>query len=201
MRNSVDFFVGSEELEPVEGWPYDTFLEKWTQNPMMSPADVSKLLSREYLQAYSGGIYGKDSVTMSALDLNYLGDFNSSLKIFSTELLQLEKKQKQDLIGVARNSQSFGYSDYVDFTDFLNKVTTPFKSETMQNLKNSLQKLIIANDVSPAYADAHGVAIWLPTTKYEFEEYQEKYYNLSFQSETLWGDALKELIDTTEESY
>src|SRR5207249_497818 len=55
MSKSVDTFVGSEEVEPGEGWPYVTLLKRWSANPKSTPAQVGKILAEEYVKAYSTG--------------------------------------------------------------------------------------------------------------------------------------------------
>jgi len=99
MKSSVDYFVGSQETEPGEGWPYAPFFQKWGAAPMSTPAQISVLLSKEYLKAYNGGVYGTKSVTFGALDLSKLDaviDSSSKLAKHLTSLGAADiKKSKQ----------------------------------------------------------------------------------------------------------
>ena len=64
-NGSVDYMVGSQDLEPGEGWPYAPFIKQWVANPTMTPAEVSVWLSR--------GVYGnKPDTTFSAVNLQKL---------------------------------------------------------------------------------------------------------------------------------
>jgi hypothetical protein len=196
MVDSVDYFVGSEEVEPGEGWPYETFLLAWNKMSDSSPREVAKLLSKQYLAAYSGGIYGDKAVTMSAMDLSQLPTFNKSMGQLSAELLKLNVADFAKTLKTAKTAQDFALSDYKDLGDFLIKMGQTSVSKTqaaaMSDVQNAMGKLVISNDASPSFK-AHGVAIWLPTSSYEYSGYSERYEGLKFNREANWGAFLKVL--------
>ncbi len=65
VRDSVAYTVGSEQIEPGDGWPYDTILAELAKKPTMTPATLSKIIVKKYLAAYSTA----EPVTQSAFDL------------------------------------------------------------------------------------------------------------------------------------
>ena len=68
ISDSAAFTVGSEETEPLEGWPYDTILTELVKKPAMTAKDLSALIVNKYIASYS-----KDAVTQSACDLSKAG--------------------------------------------------------------------------------------------------------------------------------
>lgn len=197
MVDSVDYFVGSEEVEPGQGWPYSTFLKKWTAMKDSSPREVAKLLSRDYLEAYSGGIYGSQPVTMSAMDLSQLGTFNQAVGKLSGELMKASTQQMAKALSVAKSSQKFTNGDYKDLGDFLGKMgkqnLATSQIEAIRGVKTELDKLVISNNSSPSF-NASGVAIWLPTSTWEHDSYKERYRGLAFAKSTGWGEFLSLMI-------
>lgn len=200
MMDSVNYFVGSEEVEPGEGWPYNTFLTKWNAMAAPTPREVAKLLSKDYLAAYSGGIYGRKAVTMSAMDLNEMPNFNKSMQALTSEFLRMTSAEVKSTLSVADATQSFTLGDYKDLGDFLgrmNKVTkVPSQQAAIAGVKAAMSKLIIANDVSSSF-HAEGIAFWLPTSSYEMGSYSDRYRGLVFAKATGWGEFLKVMVGSS----
>ncbi len=65
IHDSAAFTVGSEQTEPLDGWPYHTILAGLAKNPAMTPRDLSALIVKKYLASYT-----RDAVTQSACDLD-----------------------------------------------------------------------------------------------------------------------------------
>lgn len=197
MADSVEYFVGSEEVEPGQGWPYSTFMRAWNQMADSSPREVAKLLSKQYLAAYSGGIYGSQSVTMSAMDLSKLPAFNASVGNLSAELLKMNAADFTKALKTAKASQAFSNADYKDLGDFLKKMNLSMVPQTqaaaISNVQSALGNLVISNDVSSSFKSAQGVAIWIPTSSYEYSGYAQRYEGLRFNKDSNWGSFLKVL--------
>ena len=49
LRGSVGVTVGSEELEPGDGWPYDTVLSALVKKPTMSAQDLASTIVKKYI--------------------------------------------------------------------------------------------------------------------------------------------------------
>jgi hypothetical protein len=199
MIDSVDYFVGSEDVEPGEGWPYAPFMKKWTEMSGAAPVEVAKLLSKEYLAAYTAGVYGIQEVTMSVMDLNFLPAFNRSVANLTAELVKMNSDEMKKAHEAASNTQEFTLGDYKDTGDFLDliseQVTAKSQTEAIVGVRSAMEKLVVANDVSPSFR-AHGVAMWIPTMSYEYDQYAKRYSGLVFAKETGWGEFLKMMIAT-----
>ena len=115
MADSVAYSVGSEETEPGNGWPYSTFLTRWTAIATPTAAQVSTMLAEEYGKAYTtAGIYGATDITFSAMDMSQLPDFWKSSSKLARELNKLSNAQIKKLLTTASATQSFVYADYKD---------------------------------------------------------------------------------------
>jgi hypothetical protein len=60
LRDNVNYIVCSEQIEPVEGWPYDKILDYLSKHPNLSPTDLSKIIVDSYIDSYN---ISKEEVT------------------------------------------------------------------------------------------------------------------------------------------
>lgn len=209
MADSVDYFVGSQELEPGEGWPYKELMEGWEAKADITPKEVSKLLVDVYVAAYSGGVYGYNDATMSALDLSRLPGVYKSLAKYSKLLGQLSPSQRQALLSAVPEVQAFGGYAIIDLYDLLKHAQSLNLSgvdqKTYEKLYRRLNNLVIANKDSSNYKNAHGLSIWFPTYKGGFTAggRDERYKNLAFNAKTHWGEMLDGILqgEHEEERY
>lgn len=63
------WFVSSQEVEPMEGWPYRDILKAINARPAMDGRDLASSIVDEYARSYSGQARGFAPVTQSAVDL------------------------------------------------------------------------------------------------------------------------------------
>ena len=123
MGDTVETYVGSEEVEPLKGWPYDALLSGWNAlGNNMTGAEIAKILTREYVKSYQGGSQGTENGTFSAYDMSKLPALNEAVKNFGTKVRKLDKASRDKLVASADGAQKFAYSDYVDVLDFLGNV-------------------------------------------------------------------------------
>ena len=66
IRNTAQLLVGSQEVEPADGWPYTPVLRELAKTPDITPAQVGKVIVDRYLASYKPN----EGVTQSALDLS-----------------------------------------------------------------------------------------------------------------------------------
>ena len=194
MKDSVNYFVGSQELEPGEGWPYNPFFSKWSALPTQTPAEVAVLLSKEYFAAYNGGVYGSGrNVTFSALDMSKLDAVISSSAQISQHLKSLGSDVLKSLKTDMSSVQGFYYTDYIDYGDFLRKVEslpTQKDDHLIVQAKADLNSLVLSTDNSQFYARATGLSIWIPTTE---SSDMARYSGLQFSKLSGWDTFLQAL--------
>lgn len=192
VSDSVKFFAASQETEPAEGWPYAKFLAPLVANPTMNGGELAKILSKEYLAAYTGGVFGTKPVTFSAYDLSKMNDYNQAIKGLGEELLRLDSAGMNAVAKAVDSTQSFASYDYKDLRDFMRLVgKTEMNVEKINALDRAANEFVIANDVSPRYKRATGVSIWLPSSAYEWKDYSRRYVNMKFHKATGWGNFLE----------
>ncbi|MFC4122520.1 clostripain-related cysteine peptidase [Nonomuraea zeae] len=72
LREHVGTVVGSEELEPNEGWPYTEILSAMAANPRMDARELGRIIVEEYLKSYRGT---RQTVTQCAVDVTRIEEF------------------------------------------------------------------------------------------------------------------------------
>lgn len=78
-RKVATVFVGSEELVPNDGWPYDSWLSALKAAPEMDPPTLGAALVDSYAQYYGNS----GNATLSAIDLTSLPNFITALNSFA----------------------------------------------------------------------------------------------------------------------
>lgn len=194
MQSSVDYMVGSADLEPGEGWPYNTWLNKWAANSKATPAEVSQYLVQEYLKAYDGGIYGTSSVTLSSMNLNYLPQLESSVKALKNSLVELSDADLLVTKAAAEKSLNYYYSDYVDLGVYIDKLVeskSNIKEKLLNDVKEKMKSVVVESGGTGSFSSSQGVAFWLPTDSYYLSSYGDRYSKLKFNKSTDWLEYLK----------
>lgn len=194
MADAVNVFVGSQDLEPGEGWSYATFLAKWQANMRLSPLDVGRLLSADYLAAYNGGVYGSGNrVTMAAYDISKIGAYRNAVRALAKDLASQSAENLAKLKAGAARAKAFFNSDYVDFIDFLNQAgVDALAPASSAAVRAAHANYIVANDQNQDNV-TYGLSIWLPTTSADYDQYSSRYAGLTFNQNTSWGAFVKKL--------
>lgn len=199
MKSAVDVFVGSQELEPGQGWPYDDLLARWNAKAGTSPAEVGRILTEVYVKAYTGGQYGRQEVTLSAYDLSKMEQFEAAVSALGRTLMGLDAPSRAKAVQSFRGSINFYYDDYRDLQDFMTLLekanVESLKGATLfSDMKRAIGEFVIANAVTKDYARAGGVSIWMPGNLPAFNSYAERYAPLSFQAATDWSSTLRYVL-------
>lgn len=190
MSDSVDYFIGSQDLEPGDGWPYNTFLKAW--KPEMSPKEISQLLTKEYLAAYQDGMYGSRKVTLSAYDLSKIHLYRDAVRAVGAELSQLSASDLQSIKKEADVTKNFIFG-YLDMKDFMNRISKlNFAVSSAAVFQQAHDEFVIANEQNQD-DQTHGVSIWIPIEKSEYSNYKKRYEKLVFNQHTQWLDFVRKL--------
>lgn len=192
MKDSVQYFIGSEDLEPGAGWPYAELLQKWNSFAPATAEDIAKFLPEIYTASYKF-----EATTLSSYDLRYIDPLTTSLSNLRAVMTkQSSTNAKAALKSALASSLKFYKSDYVDLGDFLSKVVTrPGVQENVQAItavQEEFKKFVIANKATGKFKQAQGLAIWLPSTATEYTKYQKLYSELSFNISSQWHQLIEE---------
>jgi len=206
LRGVANVLVGSEEIEPGNGYPYDTILTKLQDTPTQSPSELGTTIVDEYANWFEDG-YKSRSVTNSVIDLSKTEDANDQLARFSQTLVQ-EMSQRRVEVRNALNSSDvlrFTLSDSADFGSMLG---------SLSQLGGSLGAA--ADDMSTWFGDsslvvhqraihdmaaATGLALYLPDTRSgsystsAFDAYRDATSFLPLQA---WQAAISSLLTAQE---
>lgn len=167
LRNVANFMVGSEELEPSNGWPYDTILQDMVNTPSISAGNVAKMIVDKY------GSTSSSQITLSSVDLEKVNDV--CLKI--DNLTATMTGEWASLQAARNNATQYHVADRtnywgVDLWDLADKVYTRVTATAIRSaaneLKYSLNNFVTNERHSSDRAGSHGVAIYFPHTLSEF---------------------------------
>jgi hypothetical protein len=191
MRDAVSFCVGSEEVEPGDGWPYDTVISALVKKPSMTPCDLSSLIVDRYLRSYKAS----DGVTQSSCDLEKVKDAAGAIDELARALADglSSPGVRMRLIEARSRVQSYYTPEYVDLVDLCNLLAEdiPVKGikKASASIIDSLTKggmVVKSGFKGKGVSRSHGVSIYFPTKKVS-----PLYAKLDFVRKTQWGSFLK----------
>jgi hypothetical protein len=198
MRESVSYTVGSEQTEPLDGWPYDTILSALAKQPSTTPQELCKLIVKNYIASYRKS---SEAVTQSACNLSACAPFAAAFKKFSAAMKAGLADGAQATISNVRNRvQEYDVTDNVDLVDLC---TLLGAARVPKTLKTACSQVIAAvRDalglvVASAYSGApmkrsQGIAVYFPT-----RTLSPLYARLDFAKKTGWGAFLKNYLAAT----
>lgn len=197
LADSVDIMVGSQELEPLDGWPYHDFLKAVNKSGDYSPDNLAKSLVKVYVESYIDGSQGNDTATLSAIRLNQYQDFKNQFSLLSQRLKNISDETFVSLrVNLKENVQRFDYRDYADFTDMIDVLSKNISDSSInfRAINELVSSMIIVNATTSNMEEAMGISIWLPYYKSTLASYSELYSQLDIAS-TAWLDVLGRIVE------
>jgi hypothetical protein len=150
LKGNADVVVGSQELEPGDGWPYDRVLEKLAADPTLTgPALAAEIVDR-YVKSYRN-----DVVTQSALNLRKLGATATAVDALAKALVKAIARPA-DYTAVARAlnaTQRFDTADFIDLGHFCQEIA---KRSTTTAVRTAAKATLNALTGTEAFVLAHG---------------------------------------------
>jgi len=192
IRDSVDVTVGSEEVEPGDGWPYDTILEDLTANPEMTPQQLAIMIVEKYLASY-----GADSdVTQSACDLSRCDALAAAMDGLAKVLIPgfSDPKIRGAIFESRDQVQDYDVEDYVDLYNFCDllagKVSDGAVQTACQGVLDAIRKpgFVLDSGYNGAKMQhSYGVSVYFPR-----KEISPLYATLDLTKDIAWERFLKE---------
>ena len=187
VRGTAGVMVGSEELEPGDGWPYDRVLRAVNEKPSMDAATLGATVVTEYIASYASG-----NVTQSALDLGQLEPVALAVDVLAAALTRAVKSDVE-LAAVTRAlnaTQRFDTADFVDLGHFCEVIGQRSKDakvkaaarDVRQALAGDPRFVILSGTRGSTVRDATGTAIYFPS-----RQVNAAYKKLDFAKATRWG--------------
>ena len=193
IKDSADILVTSEELEPGDGWPYDTILAQLAANPTMSPTQLAIDIVDKYIFSYPF-----KQVTQSAIDLSYMDDLAGQLSSMADSIMSDTLTSKDAYLNAAYSSQHYSdyYHDFIDLYDFCNKVyyySNSFEVKAIALIiQQTLSNFAVINSGynGESVSGSKGLSIYFPL----YKEYDSgNYGNTNFARDTFWNEMLLSL--------
>lgn len=197
MKDTARFMVGSEETEPVDGWPYAEILDSLVPRPATEPIDVARLIVDQYARSYRNR---SESVTQSALDLGHVSTVAGAVDELAA-LLSRDLDTVAGAVSLSRDrAQKFDMPEYVDLGDFVAQLAQrlPHHQEIQAaaaHIRAALDpstpdSFVVSNQTcGQRMARATGVSIYLPRQA----DYAPDYKDLLFSTQRKWRSFLEDL--------
>jgi len=190
MRRQVAFTVGSEETEPLNGWPYTEILGQLVKTPDMTAEGLGKLVVKEYLASYRGG---RDAVTQSLCDLGQCTGLATAVKALATSLkTTMRDAAVRSAVRDARDRvQAYEVPENVDLADLCTLIKGGAVPATVKKACDgvlaALEKYVVSSGyVGAPMSNSTGASIYFPTLSIS-----PLYAGLDFVKKTGWGGFLK----------
>lgn len=172
----TDYVLGSEEIEPGNGWSYAEFLTELATNPSVSMDRVGKIIADNYL-------VNNNTQTFTTLSLIETNDYNmydiiDSLDTVASKLItefdNNNKKQEAyyKYIQSKLESRRYNYDHLVDSINFAENLNAEFfdyngdgigDDQDLINLMTSFRSAILYNVVNTGYQEgSNGLTMYAP---------------------------------------
>ncbi len=188
VRQGAGFVVGSEEVEPGEGWPYDKILADLAAKPAMTPPELGAVIVKRYIASYTG-----EQVTQSLVSLDRAAALGRAVSVLADHLIAAIKTPAE-YAAVTKSilrAQRYSSKDFIDLYDLCEQFKQLVKSakvkaaaeETIQALAGASPFVLAEKHKGATVARSHGVAIYFPRG-----DTSVAYDRLDFAKEARWDD-------------
>jgi hypothetical protein len=197
LRGTVDHVVGSEEVEPGDGWPYDGVLNELTAAPDLTPRDAAKQFVQKYMESYRGD----ETVTQSAVDVSQVEGVAEASSAFADACIPLIDSREDfgDFSRAVKNAQRFRMKDFADLGDLCERVGGSSAPAAVRDAATKVRSalfgdtgfVIASGQKGEGVAGATGAAVYFPIVG----DVQVAYEELDFGHDTAWGNLIKRYSD------
>lgn len=190
VKDGADLIVGSEEVEPGDGYPYKEIFSGMKQG--MSAMDVAKLIVKSYTDSYDDGSAGYHASTQSIIVSSAYENFKDALNGYAKMLMSTD--YGKPITKMLSEVQVFGYPENIDLRHFVtlskSKIKNPALKNSADKLLNAMERLVPVSSKSGYGVNfAYGLAIYFPKESYKFSK---EYFHLPFAKGTMWASFIQE---------
>lgn len=206
LRNKANYLIGSEELEPGNGWNYTLWLGDLVINPKQTALELSKNIVDNYGKAYQY----QNEVTLSAIDLSLMKELAKLINDFSMALINNLPTEQNNIAMARENCQKYA-TDFasihsIDLSLFLYHLSSKTINASLKNQSNQIRSLINLLVIANYYSDdrqfqsngisygSFGIAIYFPKRKEYFDKAytdENSYYPVEFVKDNTWDNFLQ----------
>lgn len=206
-----DYFVGSQEVEPMDGWPYALILQGLNAEPGMAPADLADRIVRDYACSYNAATRQDETVTQSAIRLSVTSETEALAKQLVEALLARGQEAVLRSLANRARAEALKFEDrnYRDLGDFAKRLADKTEWENYPEVTAAAQALyahlqartaaapVLRVAYRPQYQAATGLSVYLPPETRPLSQRQKElaiYRQLAFPQATGW-DRLVEWLN------
>ena len=191
VRDSVRVTVGSEEVEPSDGWPYDKILKELAAKPEMTAPELAVVIVEKYLASYAADA----NVTQAACDLTKCGELADVLDRLSKALIPAfsDPKNRGAIFESRDQVQEYEVKDYVDLYNFCDLLAGRLPDSPLGKACRSVMDTVRepgfvlgSGYKGTAMQHSYGVAVYFPR-----KAISPLYATLDFTGDIGWGQFLK----------
>jgi hypothetical protein len=189
--------VASQDLEPGDGWNYQTWLSKVTATPPATPEDWGKFAVEAFKEGYEP-FPKKWPCTLSCFRTDH-----EITKYFGEVVAACRKENGHAtfiyLDHARAQAQSFAQRDTYDLRDFAEKLVA-VTQQGLPEVTKAAQSLIKAYDAARVHSvnlgkfvpNSTGLSFYFPSSRSQMNRDIGTYERLSFAKASGWADFLKE---------
>ena len=207
----TDYFVASQEVEPMEGWPYAAILKAINARSALEGEALAEIIVNEYARNYGGKTRSAETVTQSAVATARTGLTEALaselVDAFLLDPAPLLRSMAQRAVEQAMVFQDRNYRDLGSFAEVLAAESTWTIHRSAKRIRVVAEALrdhmrdrgpsspVLRAGYLPSYERATGLSVFLPRmlSPTRREEAMQAYRSLLFAQRTGW-DRLVEWI-------
>ncbi|MBD3341095.1 MAG: hypothetical protein GF353_18460, partial [Candidatus Lokiarchaeota archaeon] len=190
-QTDAEILVGSESVEPADGWAYDLIIEELVNNPNCTPEELGEIICSTYAKSYKYNNYWED-LPMVSLNLSNFVELEREISNFLSVINQDYTKSIANIIQQAIERSQIVDSDenFVDFGDLFTNLESLFRfvypdlCDYSTNISELYEKTILSFEIArPRTQRLTGASIQILPIQENI-----KYYDLDFCLNTSWDD-------------
>lgn len=188
LRDRCDYFIGSENNEPGDGWPYHKWLPALARNSALDPEELCKVVVDEYTKSY-----GSKPTTLSAVrqaDIAALAKRMDSLACALIDHSETGENPTINFKGLPVYSPES--QDFVDLGAFLDLLKDDYPQKikvAAKEAKAALKQAVVISN-SHKKLGGQGLSIY-PGGGNDDRDYRAGI--IQFARDTRWDEMLREL--------
>jgi len=204
IQHACHYMVGSQEIEPGDGWPYQHILAVLTTAPDISAENLSRTIVDAYAEHYTKNPAGMP-VTQSALRLKYVPALVEAVGYLAdglTASLSDLTFYNLTLLPTLRQVQKFRDRQYIDLGQLGQMLAensaggvmsaAPYRVATWLDPASADSVIVAARAVGPDVAFARGLSIYMPL----LGSVSPAYASLEFARHCTWKRFLEAFAET-----
>jgi hypothetical protein len=190
IKDTANICIGSEELVPGYGCPYELVLSDLKRNPTYDALSLSKKIVEKFSNYYTGIAHTISSFWLDKISKEVVSKLDKFAKLLSERINDYKKEIKKS----AETTHSYTLDYYKDLYDFAYQINTNIDNMDIQKasyeLMNEIRNATIAEKHYHA-GKSHGLSIYLPNEK---ADYDSSYCSLDLSFSTHWDEFIKSYI-------